>query len=64
MAMPQNQDFDLINVTEAAAILNISARAVRHRALAGKLPAQKLGTGTASYVFRRVDIEAAAKAAA
>ena len=60
--MPHTKD--LINVIEAAAILHISPRAVRHRALNGTLPAQKLGAGTASYVFLRSDVEAAAKAVA
>lgn len=62
MAMPKTPDF--INVAQAAAILNLSPRAVRHRALAGTIPAQKLGVGTAAYVFIRADVEALAKAAA
>ena len=54
----------LINVAQAAEILRISPRAVRHRVLAGTLAAQKLGPGTSGYVLNRADVEALAEAAA
>lgn len=47
----------LISVNEAAEILNISPRAVRHRILAGTLAATKLGPATASYVITRAEVE-------
>lgn len=53
--MPNSDD--LLSVAEAAALLGVSPRQVRRRALAGTLPGRKLGAGTASYVFRRRDVE-------
>lgn len=49
---------DLLTVEQAAEILSLSPRAVRHRALAGTIPATKLPGRTGSYVFRRADVEA------
>lgn len=60
--MPQTT---LIGVKEAASILGITSRAVRHRVLAGTLtPVQKLPGKTGSYVFNRDAVEAAANEAA
>lgn len=57
-------NFDPISVEEAAVILRISPRAVRHRIKAGSIPAQKIGGGqTSAYVLNRSDVEAAAGAA-
>ncbi|WP_293784171.1 helix-turn-helix domain-containing protein [uncultured Aeromicrobium sp.] len=47
---------DLINVAEAAAILNLSPRAVQHRIANGSLPAQKLPGRTGAYVLKREDV--------
>jgi hypothetical protein len=59
--MPQTT---LIGVKEAASILGITPRAVRHRVLAGTLtPIQKLPGQTGSYVFDRAEVLAAKDAA-
>lgn len=54
---------DVLSVNQAAAELNITPRAVRHRIEAGTLAAIKLGPGTASYVISRDAIEQAKAAA-
>lgn len=48
---------DILSVTQVAAELNITERAVRHRITAGTLAATKLGPGTASYVITRTEVE-------
>lgn len=53
-----DSDDDLLTVDQVAGILNLSPRAVRHRALAGTIPATKLPGRTGSYVFRRADVVA------
>lgn len=50
---------EVLSVVQAAAELNISERAVRHRIKAGTLSAIKTGPGTAAYVIPRAAIEAA-----
>lgn len=55
--MPNTDDF--LSVAQAAAELKITDRAVRHRIKAGTLAATKLGTGTASYVITRAEVERA-----
>lgn len=52
---------DLLSVSQAAAELGITERAVRFRITQGTLEATKLGTGTASYVITRAAIEKAKK---
>lgn len=47
----------ILSVTQVAAELNITERAVRHRIKAGTLAATKLGPGTASYVVTREEVE-------
>jgi excisionase family DNA binding protein len=53
--MPNTDEF--LSVAQVAAELGITDRAVRHRIKAGTLAATKLGTGTASYVITRAEIE-------
>ena len=50
---------EVCSVSQAAALLNITERAVRHRIKAGTLTATKLGPGTASYVITREALEQA-----
>lgn len=56
-------DMDAISTQQAAKILGIPARTVRHQAKNGRLPVIYKGTGeTASaYVFDRCEIERIAK---
>lgn len=53
--MPNTDDF--LSVAQVATELGITDRAVRHRIKAGTLAATKLGTGTASYVITRAEVE-------
>lgn len=55
---------DILSVTQVAAELNITERAVRHRIKAGTLAATKLGPGTAAYVVTRAEVERVKAAAA
>lgn len=48
---------EVCSVAQAAHLLNITERAVRHRIKAGTLSATKLGPGTASYVITREELE-------
>lgn len=48
---------EFLSVTQVAAELCITDRAVRHRIMAGTLAATKLGPGTASYVITRAEVE-------
>ena len=49
---------DLLTVAQAAAVLNLSPRAVQHRIKTGSIAAQKLGTGrTSAYVIARTEID-------
>lgn len=49
---------DFIPVTEAAAELNLSVRAVLHRITKGQIEATKLGSGrTSAYMVTRSEIE-------
>lgn len=50
---------ELLSVAQAAAALNITERAVRHRIKVGTLAATKMGPGTAGYVIKREEIERA-----
>lgn len=52
-----NTTADVLSVSQAAAELHITERAVRHRIKAGTLAATKLGPGTASYVIARAEVE-------
>lgn len=54
----------LLTVTQVAAELHITPRAVRHRILAGTLTAIKLGPGTSAYVIERAEVDRAKAAAA
>jgi excisionase family DNA binding protein len=54
---------DVLSVEQAAAELNITPRAVRHRIKAGTIAAIKLGPGTAGYVISRNEVERAKAAA-
>jgi hypothetical protein len=57
--LPDSDLPDFLSVAQTAAALFITERAVRHRIKAGTLPATKLGPGTAAYVVKREDVEAA-----
>lgn len=48
---------DLLSVAQAAAELNLTDRAIRHRIKAGSITATKLGPGTSAYVITRAEIE-------
>lgn len=49
---------ELLTVTQVAAELNITRRAVVHRITAGTLAAEKLGDGrTNAYVITRAEVE-------
>lgn len=49
---------DFMTVTQAAAELNLSARAVQHRISNGTIAAQKLGAGrTSAYVITRAEVD-------
>lgn len=48
---------EFYGVHQVAKILGITGRAVRYRVEAGTLAATKLGTGTASYVITRAEVE-------
>ena len=51
-------EHDLMTVTQAAAELNVTPRAVQHRIKAGTLRATKLGAGrTSAYVIARAEVE-------
>jgi excisionase family DNA binding protein len=53
--MPNKED--LLSVSQVAALLKITRRAVVHRIHAGTLNAQKLGQGTAQYVITRGEVD-------
>lgn len=55
--MPTDQSPRFLSVNQAAAALNITPRAVRHRIQTGTLAATKLGPGTAAYVVTRDEVE-------
>lgn len=49
---------DFLTVAQAAALLNLSPRAVQHRIQTGAITAQKLGEGrTSAYVITRAEVE-------
>lgn len=49
---------DFLTVTQAAAALNLSPRAVQHRIKTGGITAQKMGEGrTSAYLIARAEIE-------
>lgn len=49
---------DFLTVTQAAALLNLSPRAVQHRIKNGTIAASKLGAGkTSAYVIARAEVE-------
>lgn len=54
------QSPDFLTVTQAAAELHITPRAVRHRIMAGQLKAEKFGNGgTAPYMIARAEVRRA-----
>lgn len=54
--MPNSET--LLTVDQAAELLRITPRAVRHRISAGRIAAVKIGTGrTSAYVIDRSEIE-------
>lgn len=49
---------DILTVTQAAAELSLSVRAVQHRITNGTITAQKLGAGkTSAYVITRAEVD-------